>query len=86
MDQIPLAALRACPTSVSIHARNGVSRRRDATSTRHTIVQFRLPRHGSRSHALAMFVVSEAQAGIIHTAFEQRGELSAVVALGLSAW
>ena len=32
-------------------------------------------------HATAMFCVSEAEAAVIRTAFEQRGELSAVVEL-----
>ena len=39
------------------------------------------PATGSRSHAPTMFCVSETQAAVIRTAFEQRGELSAVVEL-----
>ncbi len=39
------------------------------------------PGTGSRSHAPPMFYVDEAQAAVIRTAFEQRGELSAVVEL-----
>ena len=40
-----------------------------------------LPRYGLCSHSPAMFCVSEAQAVVIRTAFEQRGELSAVAEL-----
>ena len=40
-----------------------------------------LPATGSHSHAPTMFSVSEAQAAIIRAAFEQHGELSAVVEL-----
>jgi hypothetical protein len=41
----------------------------------------RLLRSSSHPHASSMFCVSEAQAAIIRTAFEQRGELAAVVEL-----
>ena len=36
---------------------------------------------GLRSHAVAMFVVTEAEAAAIHTAFNRGGELSAAVEL-----
>ena len=36
---------------------------------------------GSRSHALAMFIVSEAQAAAIRAIFLQQGEFSAAVEL-----
>ena len=42
---------------------------------------YRLLRPARRSHAPGMFVVSEADATAIRTAFEQRGELSAAVEL-----
>ena len=42
---------------------------------------FRLLSPGRESHAPGMFVVSEAEAAAIRTAFEQRGELSAAVEL-----
>jgi hypothetical protein len=37
--------------------------------------------HNAPSHALGMFVVTEAEAAAIRAAFERRGELSAVVEL-----
>jgi hypothetical protein len=37
--------------------------------------------HGPRDHAPGMFVVSEAEAAAIRTAFEQSGELAATVEL-----
>ena len=37
--------------------------------------------HGPRHHAPCMFVVSEAEAAAIRTAFEQSGELAATVEL-----
>jgi hypothetical protein len=40
-----------------------------------------LPIMGRRSHASGMFVVSEAEAAAIRTAFHQGGELSAAVEL-----
>jgi hypothetical protein len=35
------------------------------------------------SHALTMFVVTEAKAAMIRTAYEQRGEFSAAVLIGV---
>jgi hypothetical protein len=42
---------------------------------------WRLPGHGLRRHAAAMFVVTEAEAAAIRAVFEQQGELSAAIEL-----
>ena len=43
--------------------------------------ELQLVGHGQRTHAQAMFVVSEAEAAAIRAAFEQGGELAAAVEL-----
>src|SRR5690348_10026614 len=69
------------PMQVLATGRTGLATTKASCRGRLRSRNHRLLRSGLRSHAPQMFCVSEAQAAIIRTAFEQRGELSAVVEL-----
>ena len=53
----------------------------DRVARRRRLFVIVLAGHGDVSHTSAVFVVTEADAAAIHTAFHQEGELSAIIEL-----